>query len=407
MSSLVKRTFISLEVPGYRLMWLADIGLNWAEFMEIIILSWFVLGRTDSPLILGLFGALRFTGTLVAPFFGVFVDRFGRKKIFLASRASFFILSFSVLILTLSGALTVTFVLVLASLVGICRSMDMIVRQSVLPEVVGESKLHNGVALSRTGRDATQIIGPICGGMLLEQVGTAYSYIVIVLLYASSFLLIAAVKGLPSSPAKVQKSVLLDLTEGLRYVKTDRLIMGLLVVAFIVNFTAFPLNNTLITVVARDVMLTGATRLGLLMGAYSLGSLLGSLTIGAISEMGSAGRMMMVGSVVWHLGILAVAYMKWFYPALPVLVLIGISQSFSMVTMALMILKYTSKQMRGRVLGLRQLAVYGLPLGLLLSGVIADKSGVSVALLVNGVMGLVLLGLSIFCWSDMLSKRKD
>ena len=77
-----------------------------------------------------------------------------------------------------------------------------------------------------------------------------------------------------------------------------------------------------------------------------------------------------------------------------------------MVTMALMILKYTSREMRGRVLGLRQLAVYGLPLGLLLSGVMADKSGVSFALLVNGVMGLVLLGLSIICWSDMLSKRK-
>ena len=212
--------------------------------------------------------------------------------------------------------------------------MDMIVRQSVLPEVVGESKLHNGVALSRTGRDATQIVGPICGGVLLEQIGTAYSYVVIVILYAISFLLVAVIKGLPTSPAKDHKSIFINLREGLWYVKTDRLIMGLLVVAFIVNFTAFPLNNTLITVVARDVMLTGATKLGLLMGAYSLGSLLGSLTIGSISEMGSAGRVMMVGSVVWHLGILVMAYMKWFYPALPVLVLVGVSQSFSMVTMA-------------------------------------------------------------------------
>lgn len=406
MSSFVKRAFISFKVPGYRLMWLADIGLNWAEFMEIIILSWFVLERTDSPLILGLFGALRFTGTLVAPLFGVLVDRFGRRTIFLVSRASFLILSSNILILALSGTLTVAFVLVFASLVGICRSMDMIVRQSVLPEVVGESKLHNGVALSRTGRDATQIVGPICGGVLLEQIGTAYSYVVIVILYAISFLLVAVIKGLPTSPAKDHKSIFINLREGLWYVKTDRLIMGLLVVAFIVNFTAFPLNNTLITVVARDVMLTGATKLGLLMGAYSLGSLLGSLTIGSISEMGSAGRVMMVGSVVWHLGILVMAYMKWFYPALPVLVLVGVSQSFSMVTMALMILKYTSREMRGRVLGLRQLAVYGLPLGLLLSGVMADKSGVSFALLVNGVMGLVLLGLSIICWSDMLSKRK-
>ena len=153
-----------------------------------------------------------------------------------------------------------------------------------------------------------------------------------------------------------------NVQQGISYVRSEKIIMGLLVIAFIVNLTAFPMNNTLLAVVAKDIMNTGATSLGWLMGAYSFGSLLGSLTIGSISGMGSAGRVMAVGSVLWHVGILVMAYMKWFYPALPVLVLVGMAQSFAMVTMAMMILKYTSTEMRGRVLGLRQLAVYGLSL---------------------------------------------
>ena len=143
------------------------------------------------------------------------------------------------------------------------------------------------------------------------------------------------------------------------------------------------------------------------MGAYSFGSLLGSLTIGSISGMGSAGRVMAVGSVLWHVGILVMAYMKLFYPALPVLVLVGMAQSFAMVTMAMMILKYTSTEMRGRVLGLRQLAVYGLPIGLLLSGYLAERNGVFSALIVNGMVGLVLLALSLIRWSSLLVKKES
>ena len=389
-------------------MWVADIGLNWAEFMEIIILSWFVLESTNSPLILGLFGALRFTGTLAAPFFGVIVDRLGRRKIFLASRISFLAISTTVLLLSLNQLLTVPIVLALASVAGMCRSMDMIVRQSVLPEIVGEEKLQNGVALSRTGRDFTQIIGPVCGGILMEMAGTTYSYVVIVLLYATSLLLIARVKGLPDNvTVKGKDSVIRNVRQGISYVQSEKIIMGLLVIAFIVNFTAFPMNNTLLAVVAKDIMNRGATSLGWLMGAYSFGSLLGCVTIGAISSMGSAGRVMVVGSILWHVGILVMAYMKWFYPALPVLVLIGMSQAFAMVTMAMMILKYTSTEMRGRVLGLRQLAVYGLPIGLLLSGYLAERNGVFSALIVNGVVGLVLLALSLMKWPGLLVKRKS
>jgi hypothetical protein len=74
-----------------------------------------------------------------------------------------------------------------------------------------------------------------------------------------------------------------------------------------------------------------------------------------------------------------------------------------MVTMAVMILQYTGYQMRGRVLGLRQLAVYGLPVGLLLSGFVADEIGVIWALVLNGTMGIALLGGVLFKWPQVLA----
>ena len=97
--------------------------------------------------------------------------------------------------------------------------------------------------------------------------------------------------------------------------------------------------------------------------------------------------------------------MQWFYISLPVLFFVGISQSFAMVTMAMMLLKYTSEEMRGRVLGLRQLAVYGLPVGVLISGFIAENADASLALIFNGILGLFILILAVFKWPEMLHRR--
>jgi zinc transporter ZupT len=73
--------------------------------------------------------------------------------------------------------------------------------------------------------------------------------------------------------------------------------------------------------------------------------------------------------------------------------------------MAMMLLKYTSAEMRGRVLGLRQLAVYGLPVGVLISGFIAENNDASLALIFNGLLGLFILVLAIVKWPEMLQRR--
>ena len=405
MRKFLERAFDSLNVRGFRFMWFGDLALSTAEFMEILILSWYILEQTESPLVLGIFAALRFTGTVIAPFFGVIVDSLGRRRIYIFARISFVILSSSIFILTLFDLLSVIAVLIIAALVGLSRSLDMIVRQSLLPVIVSSSQLQNGVALLRTGRDMTQIIGPVFGGILLESVGVGKSYLFIITLHLFSLLFVFLIPGVSNTAIKTAQSMFENLKGGFSYVKVNPFLFGLLAVAFIVNLTAFPLNNTLLAVIARQVMKIDAAGLGWLMGTYSAGSLLGSLLIGYFSTMDRAGRVMIVGSIFWHIGILIMAYMQWFYVSLPVLFFVGISQSFAMVTMSMLLLKYTSAEMRGRVLGLRQLAVYGLPVGVLISGFIAENSDVSLALIFNGLLGLFILVLAIVKWPEMWQRR--
>ena len=97
---------IAFKIRSYRFQWPADLCSTWAFEMENIILGWYILVETGSVLMLTLFAALQFMGTLVAPWLGVLGDRVGRKIVFCTMRIIFALLAFNG-----SGALPSTSVL--------------------------------------------------------------------------------------------------------------------------------------------------------------------------------------------------------------------------------------------------------------------------------------------------------
>ena len=349
-------------------------------------------------MILGIYAALRFTGTIVAPLLGVLVDHFGLRRSFNISRATFFILSFILATIFLLEEPSVLIVLFMSALLGVMRSTDLITRQSVLPHMVRDDELQNAVALSRMGRDLTQIIVPIAAGFLLSFLGTATTYIGVVILYAVSVVLSLMVPKFSRITFETKSNMWKFFTEGLMYIKSYPFLVALLLIAFIVNLTAFPLNHALLAVISKSVFDAGATGFGIIMGGYSAGALLGSLWISYFSDMRKPSRLMVIGCILWHIAILLIAFSPYFYASVAIVLFAGISQSFSMVVMAMLILRYTSEDMRSRVLGVRQLAVYGLPVGLVMSGIVSENFHVTIALIGNSLVGLLLLGFVLIAW---------
>ena len=119
--------------------------------MELIVLSWLILEISSSPLLVGIYGALRFMGTIMSPVFGVLVDKFDRKMLLVLIRGSFALNGIIILCITFAGILTTTAILIMAGFLGLSKTFDMVIRQSILPAVVGDKNLNNGVALSRAG----------------------------------------------------------------------------------------------------------------------------------------------------------------------------------------------------------------------------------------------------------------
>ena len=147
-----------------------------------------------------------------------------------------------------------------------------------------------------------------------------------------------------------------------------------LCVAFLANLTAFPLTNGLLPYVARDIFHTDQTGLGYLSASFAVGSLIGSITLSMAGGVRIA-RLLIGATLAWYAMLLVFVELRTMPVAMACLVLAGIAQSMSMISAAVMLMRNASAHLRGRVMGVRMMVIYGLPLGLLAAGSLIDLIG--------------------------------
>ncbi|HXO72663.1 MAG TPA: arabinose ABC transporter permease, partial [Bradyrhizobium sp.] len=101
------------RIRNYRFQWPADLLTSWAFEMETLILGWYILVETGSVLLLTLFAALNFIGTLIAPMFGVVGDRIGHRDLLALMRATYTVLATTLMTLAFTGALNPVYVFII------------------------------------------------------------------------------------------------------------------------------------------------------------------------------------------------------------------------------------------------------------------------------------------------------
>lgn len=392
---------------SFRFQWPSDGLTIWAFEMETLVLGWYILNATDSPALVGLIGTLRFGGTLFGPVYGALTDKFNRRRLLIADRATLAVIALGFATLALTGALEPWHAFVLAFMTGIVRNLDNVVRQALLADVMPARSLSNALALSRGVMDISRITGALVGGSLLSALGIGEAYVAVVILYAGSSLISVGIV-LKSQTARADDSGwLANLKDGVNYMRHDQAILGPLVLAFLVNLTLFPTVNGLMPVVAREIYHKGPEGLGIMQMAPGVGALIGSIWLAAYSQSAAPMRRMMIGIVLWHVSMLAFAMMGWWLAALATLVVYGTTQSVAMISMSTILLHTSSVEYRGRVMGIRSLAVYGLPMGLIISGVIAEWLGIRTALAINSIVGLIGTTLAMVVWRGLWAKGSE
>ena len=403
-------TLAAFRVRSFRFQWPADLLASWAFEMETLILSWYVLVQTGSVLVLTAYGSLQFLGTLAAPMFGVLGDRLGGRVMLCAMRAMYVLLAAGVMLLALTGRLTPAWLFVIGLFAGLVRPNDQSLRNSLIGETIPATHLIGAVGLSRASADSARIAGALAGAGLSSALGIAHAYVFVTAFYIASLALTFGVSRRPpvsdpSAPSRVAggASVSLprpsrwrDLKDGLVYVATTPPLLAMMWLAFLVNLTAYPVSSGLLPYVAKHVYRVDATGLGWLVASFSGGALLGSLTMAMTGGGRRSARSMLVYTAIWYALLLGFGHTRSLGAGVLLLGLAGLAQSVAMIAMTGTLLAVGGDRFRMRVMGVRTLAVYGLPLGLLGSGLLVEGVGFPRTIGIGCAVGLgctVMIGI--------------
>ncbi|MCB4823778.1 MFS transporter [Roseicella aerolata] len=357
---------------SFRFQWPADLAVSWAFEMETLVLGWYVLTETGSVLWLTAFGALQFTGTLVSPLFGVAGDRLGHRTVLAAMRAAYLLLAACLAALALTGRLHPAAVFVIAALAGLVRPSDIGVRNALIGATMPPALLARAMGVARVSMDSARIVGALAGAGLVTLLGLGPAYLAVAGLYLASLLLTLGTREPPRMDGPRLPASLLstwrELGEGFAHARATPALLAALWLAFLANFAAYPLSGGLLPHVARDVYGLDRTGLGTLVACFAGGALLGSLLLSLRGVGERPARVMLLAAGAWFGLLLAFARVETAPAGMALLLLAGFAQSLCMVPMSVLILRITAAAFRGRMMGLRILAIYGMPVGLLLAG---------------------------------------
>ena len=406
-------------VRAFRFQWPSDMLVSFALEMETLILGWYILVETKSVVLLTAFAGLQFLGALIAPFSGVLGDRLGRRRILHVLRLAFGCLAAALMLFSFAGALSTVAVFAVAFLGGLIRPSDLMLRLALVTDMMPGERLMPAMGLSRMTLDMARVFGALAGAGLFAWLGFTLSYLFVAGFYFASFALMFSAtlgqsgsvqrgRGRPASVAAPSQGALgngaerltvaakqpsqsawHDLKDGLAYVRDTPRLQAIFWLAVLINLVGFPLTAGLLPYVARDIYLLDEIGYGHLVATHALGALTGSVMMTFLIRTTRAARTMLGAAVLWHVAIVAFALADGRLPGTALLFVVGIFQSITMVALSAALLGAAAQVFRARVMGVRMLAVYGLPLGLLAAGYLIKLVGFVSTMAMYGAIGLV------------------
>ena len=361
----MRRTFKAFTYRDFRLMWAGAFTSSVGTWMQEVAQNWLILTLTGNVVLLGFDAFLGDAPFLLFSLFGgVFADRLDRRRILLGSQ---FVQMASALLL--AGLLY----------------FGGPAYQALVPTLVDREDLPNAVALNSIQFNLARVVGPVLAGVAFGKFGAFTCFG----LNALSFLApIAALLALRrgGSAAPDREPVMKSLKTGLKAVRDDRSLRGLVFLAFAGSFCGFPLI-TFLPVFARNVFHRDVKGYSGLLAVFGVGAIAGAIGVAVIGHVRRKGAVAIGMQMAF--GVLMIGFALSRRPALSYafLALAGASLIVVFALFMTLVQANVDDRLRGRVVSVYSLAFRGaIPLGNLASASLAAAFSAPAVLVGNGIV---------------------
>lgn len=346
------RGFRSLKNRNYRLFWAGQLVSLAGTWMQDVALSWLVLSLTESPAALGLTMTIRFLPVLLLSLYGgIIADRLPKRRTIMTAQTVQMIIALAMAILTSTGAVTMLLIYVLAGLRGTVDAVEGPTRQAFVPEMVGTHDVPNAVALNSTLFNAARIAGPAIGAVVISTLGIAACFYLNAVTFLAVIGALAAMRPgeLYTAGSAARGAAKAGLRDGLRYVRsTPEMIVIFIVVGAI---GTFGYNfQTLLPLVTRYLLQSGASTLALLTTTMAAGSVVAGLIAAYRGKPGQ--RLLLTASAAFSLLLLLVGLSGSVLFSSVLLFFAGFCGILFMTSASTRVQLLVPNHLRGRVLGM-------------------------------------------------------
>ena len=387
-----------LAEPDFRRLWLIGLVVFSVRWLEMLAVAVFAYQQTGSPLIVALLTMLRMLPMALfgAPI-GAAAERIERRTALVIVMFSMLLCSIALALLAWTGSLEVWHLALASFFSGITWTTDNPVRRTMIGEVVGPERMSAAMSIDVGANNASRMLGPTVGGILLATLGIGGAFVVSVAGYLVAVAVAFRVRHRNTAAPLSGAGVLERMIEGLVLVGSNRRLRGIMVITVIYNTFGWPFTS-MIPVIGQDDMGLGPARIGLLASMDGVGAFCGAIMIALFAKPRHFARLF-VGGVAIYLAMLPVFALAS-YPLLAgsVLLLTGLANAGFSIMQATLVYLSAPAEMRGRVFGVLSVCIGIGMIGFLHLGWLAGLIGAPWAIVTTGVEGLLVLLLTRRWW---------
>ena len=268
-----------LRDGSYCRIWLTGVFSNTMRWLEMLAVGVYVFDKTESPLIVSIIIFFRMAPMILfGAMLGALAERTNKKHLMLYGLAPVIFASIMMGILLFTGKAELWHIALAGFLNGTFFAMDFPVRRNILGEICGPNRVGSGMALDATTNASTKLVGPILGGIILEIVGLHGAFFLSAAFHIFAFFSVAGLTYIPNTIAQTKKNVFSQIKEGVRYIKSDRVILALLGITVLINLLALPFAS-MVPVIGKAELGLSASLVGILASAEGAGTLIGCFVI--------------------------------------------------------------------------------------------------------------------------------
>jgi len=384
------------QFSDFRSLFLAAFSTTLGSRALAVVLGYEVYELTGNPLALGILGLVEAIPSLsLALYGGHIADRHDRRSILRITLAG---LIFCCGALSLLGAhdfggLKLTLLYAVVFIAGIARGFAEPAAAALEAQVVPWEILVNSSTLMASCWTTAAVVGPLWGGLAYQQIGPSRTYLTIGILYTLSWVAITRIAPRPRPPAPDGESVWQSVSEGVRYVLGDQVLLGSMSLdLFAVLFGG---AIALLPIFARDILEVGPSGLGMLNAAPTAGALVTMLLASRRPPVRHAGRNLFFAVAGFGVSMIVFALSRTFWLSMLALAASGACDGMSVVIRRAINRLFSPDRLRGRIASVSMIFIGSSnELGAFESGVTAAWLGTVRSVWIGGIVTLLVVAIA-------------